>query len=76
METVINSNEIDINFIERIKSLYLNKKVKITVEEVKDFDEMSGKDQLKRIKKMRERHPPFYIPENIDISELANQVNL
>lgn len=76
METVINSNEIDNNFIEKIKNLYLNKKVKITVEEVKSFDEMSGKEQLKRIKKMRARHLPFHVSEDIDISELANQVNL
>ncbi len=76
METIINTNEIDNSFIEEIKNLYFNKKVKITVEEVRSFDEMNGKERLERIKKLRKKHPPFYVPEGIDISDLANQVNI
>lgn len=75
METVINSSEIDVSFIEKIKQLYLNKKVKITIEEVKSFEEMTGKEQWKEIQEMRKKHPPFHISKDIDISRLANQVN-
>lgn len=76
METVINSNEIDNNFIEKIKNLYFNKKVKITVEEVKSFDEMSGKERWKRMQKMQEKYPPRAVSQDINLSELANEVNL
>jgi hypothetical protein len=76
METVINSNEIDGNFLKKIQSLYANKKVRITVEEVKSFDEMSGRERWKRMQEMQEKHPPKIISQDIDVSELANEVNL
>lgn len=76
METVINSNEIDDNFLKKIRNLYADKKVRITVEEVKSFDAMSGEERWKRMQKMQEKHPPKVISKDIDISELANEVNL
>lgn len=76
METVMNSNEIDTNFIEKIKKIYINKKVKITIEEVTPLEQLSGKEKWKLMLEMRKKYPPKVISKDIDLSALANEVNL
>lgn len=74
METVfrLNANEIDNDFLEAFRKLFKNKAVKITVEE--EFTP-NQKELWKGLERVRKKYPPMIISPDINLSELANEVN-
>lgn len=75
MQTVfrLNANEIDNDFLEAFKKLFKNKTVKITVEEESTPNQ---KELWKRLEALQKKYPPKVISKDIDLSALANEVNL
>lgn len=75
MQTVfrLNADEIDNDFLEAFRKLFKNKTVKITVEEESTPNQ---KELWKELEKVRKKYPPMIISSNINLSELANEVNL
>lgn len=69
----LNTNEIDIVFIEKLKSLFQNKEVNISIEEVDSS--VNQYDIYKRMEALNKKYPPKIISPDIDLSALANEVN-
>ena len=70
----LNAQEIDYSFFEAFKKLFKNKEVNIIVEEAnpqKNLYEMYKKSEA-----LQKKYPPREISPEIDLSALANEVNL
>jgi len=70
----LNSQEIDYSFFEAFKKLFHNKEIKITIEEipyssnlVKMFEESEN---------LQKKYKPIEVSSEINLSALANDVNL
>ncbi len=76
MQTVyhINANKIDAGLINSIKDTYGDNPVVITVESG-DFT-TSGLKFFEDMEEIRKSLSHIKVPENINLSELANEVNL
>ncbi len=70
----LNANEIDISFIEKLKELFKNKEVSIKIEEI--VPQNHKKEIFKKLEELNKKYPPMIISPNINLSELANDVNL
>lgn len=66
--------EINSEFIEQVKKLFHNRPVKITVEI--DYEPKSQKEIWRRLELLQKKYPPKVISKDIDLSALANEVNL
>jgi antitoxin YefM len=71
----LNANEIDTNFIEKLKELFKNKEVSIKVEEVEAKPPVNQREILKSLREHRKKYPPKVISKDIDINALIKQVN-
>ena len=76
METSIRMhvNEIDFSFFEAFKKLYKNKEICISISEVPNH--ISQIEMFKASEKLQKKYPPKKIDPSIDLSALANEVNL
>lgn len=74
METVINFNEIDFSFFEKLKKQFGDKMVRITIEETPP--KVSQKEIFKKLEALQKKYPPKIISKDINLSDLANEVNL
>jgi|GEM_PF-800223 len=73
----LNANEIDYNFFETVKKLFKNKTVTITVQEsVEDKTFSTQQEHWIRLEALHKKYPPKVISKDIDLSALANEVNL
>jgi hypothetical protein len=70
----LNINEIDIVFIEKLKSLFHNKEVSIKIEEIPQPN--VHYNMYEESEKLQKKYPPKKISPDIDLSALANEVNL
>jgi hypothetical protein len=70
----LNTSEIDLNFFEAFKKLWSNKEVIITVQEENSI--VDQKTIWTQMEAVRKKYPPFIVAKNINLSELANEVNL
>ncbi len=70
----LNTNEIDSNFFEAFKKLWSNQEVKITVEI--DNTQVDQKELWLQMEATRKKYPPFIVSKDINLSDLANEVNL
>ena len=70
----LNANEIDLNFFEALKKLWSNKKVTITIEV--DNEEIDQKELWQHMEATRKKYPLFKVSKDINLSDLANEVNL
>jgi hypothetical protein len=74
MEKIINFSELDSGFFEGLKKEFGNQKVKISIEPVdKKLNQRQIWDKLEAVRK---KYPPFIVSKDINLSELANEVNL
>ncbi len=69
----LNANEIDISFIEKLKELFKNKEVNISVEEV--TPPVNQYEIFKKMEALNKKYPPKVISKDIDINALIKQVN-
>lgn len=73
----LNAGELDASFVKSVRALYGKKKIRIVIEEVEDI--RAQPDQLELYEKaleVRERFKNAKIDPNINLSDLANEVNL
>jgi hypothetical protein len=62
-------------FWKRILSVFGQKKVRVTVEEIEDVVSQSQYDVYLQIKAIQRQYPPMKVDENIDLSRLADDSN-
>lgn len=62
-------------FWKRILSLFGQKKLRVTVEEIEDVVSHSQYDVYLQMKALQRQHPPIKVDENIDLSRLADDSN-
>lgn len=70
----LNANEIDYSFFEAFQKLFQNKEISIKIEEV--VQPNLHFDMYKESEKLQKKYPPKKISPDIDLSALANEVNL
>ena len=70
----LHSREIDYNFFEAFKKLFQNKEVKITIEEVPNKSNLI--EMFKESEKLNNKYKPMTVSSDIDLSALADDVNL
>ena len=75
MQTIIRLNEVDFSFFEKLKKDFADKEVSLTITEIVK-DEYNPKAALKRMQALQKKYPPKVISKDINLSELANEVNL
>jgi hypothetical protein len=75
MTTVINLRDIDFSFFEKLKKQFGDKEVKITFDEASDLPK-NQKGIFDRLEEFQKKYPPFIVSKDINLSELANEVNL
>jgi hypothetical protein len=65
------------NILKSIKSLFdVSKMVEITVKESEPIDKIDYAMMFKRTELMREKNEKIIVPSDLDLSSLANEVNL
>ena len=69
----LNVNELDMSFIEKLKELFKNKEINISVEETQlPFNQY---EILKKLEQVRRKHSKLSISPDVDINELIDEVN-
>ncbi len=74
METIIKFNDIDFSFFEKLKKQFGDKEVRITIDETPP--KVSQMEIFKKLEALQKKYPPKVISKDIDLSALANEVNL
>jgi len=69
----LNVNELDDNFIEKLKKLFKNKEVSIVVVDKKP--QISQYEMYKKSEALNKKYPPKVKSKDIDINALIKQVN-
>jgi hypothetical protein len=69
----LNTNEIDANFIEKLKEIFKNKEIKISVEEVEPSTNQY--EIFKKMEVLNKKYPPKIISPDIDINALLKEIN-
>ena len=77
MQTIIkfNVNDVDFSFFEKLKEQYANKEASLIINEISKT-KVSQKEIWEEMEEVRKKYPPFIVSPDIDLSELANEVNL
>jgi hypothetical protein len=75
MTTVINLSDIDFSFFEKLKKQFGDKEVSITIKEGTD-SKTSQKGIFDELEELQKKYPPFIVAKDINLSDLANEVNL
>ena len=74
MQTVINLNEIDFGFFEKLKKQYAGKDVSLTINEAPKAKE-NQKTVFKKLEALQKKYPPKVINPNIDIRALIDDAS-
>lgn len=74
MTTVINLKDIDFSFFEKLKKQFGDKEMRITIDEAPA--KVSQREIFKKMEDLQKKYPPKVISKDIDLSALANEVNL
>ena len=74
MTTVINLKDIDFSFFEKLKKQFGDKELRITIDEIPE--KVNQKEIFKKLQALQKKYPPKVISKDIDLSALANEVNL
>ncbi|CAN1526097.1 hypothetical protein MCERE19_01224 [Spirosomataceae bacterium] len=75
MTTVINLRDIDFSFFEKLKMKFGDKEVSITINEGNE-SRTSQKGIFDELEELQKKYPPFIVAKDINLSDLANEVNL
>jgi hypothetical protein len=75
MTTVINLRDIDFSFFEKLKMKFGDKEVSITINEGNE-SRTSQKGFFDELEELQKKYPPFIVAKDINLSDLANEVNL
>jgi len=72
----INSGSLNSSFIDSVKAIFGNKDIKIVVEEVEKDIKPSQKELYQKSLTVIDRFKDVKVDPNLDLSALANEVNL
>jgi len=73
----LSAGELNTSFIKSVQALYGKKRIKIVIEEVEDVPpQLVQREMFKKSEEVRLRLKKLKIDPNLDLSELANEVNL
>ena len=72
----INSGSLNSSFIDSVKAIFGNKDIKIVVEEVEKDIKPSQKELYQKSLAVIDRFKDVKVDPNLDLSALANEVNL
>jgi len=75
MTTVINLSDINFSFFEKLKKQFGDKDVSITIDEGNE-SRTSQKGIFDELEELQKKYPPFIVSKDINLSDLANEVNL
>jgi hypothetical protein len=75
MTTVINLKDVDFSFFEKLKKQFGDREVRITIRESKE-SKTSQKGIFEELEELQKKYPPFVVSKEINLSDLANEVNL
>ena len=71
----LNAGSMTPAFVDLVKKMFGDKEIKVVVEEVKPI-QLSQQDQRRSLMELRELFKDAKVDPNIDISRLADEVNL
>ena len=74
MTTVVNLKDVDFSFFEKLKKQFGDKDVRITIDEAPE--KVSQMEIFRKLEALQKKYPPKVISKDIDLSALANEVNL
>lgn len=72
----LNTRELNANFIQSVRALFGERRIKIVVEEVEDIVVPDQKDLLRQFEDIRLSLKDFKVDPKVNFSELADEVNL
>jgi hypothetical protein len=73
----INTENLNADFIESVKAQFGKRDVKIVIEEVEPTEQpVSQKEVFKKMEELRKKLSHIKVDPNLDLSALANEVNL
>lgn len=72
----INTSQLNIKFIESVKSMFVNRNVRIVVEEIDFNDARIDNSEVKRFLDHRKNHPAIQISDQGDFNQIVDEVNL
>jgi len=72
----INSGNLNNSFIDSVKAMFGNKDIKIVVEEIEKDIKPSQKELYQKSLAVIDRFKDVKVDPNLDLSALANEVNL
>jgi hypothetical protein len=75
MTTVINLKDVDFSFFEKLKKHFGDREVRITIRESKE-SKTSQKGIFEELEELQKKYSPFVVSKEINLSDLANEVNL
>jgi len=75
MTTVVNLKDVDFSFFEKLKKQFGDREVRITIRESKE-SKTSQKGIFEELEELQKKYPPFVVSKEINLSDLANEVNL
>lgn len=73
--TVINLKDIDFSFFEKLKTKYSGKNINVIFDEA-PIEPINQKEIFKELLALQKKYPPFIVSKDINLSDLANEVNL
>lgn len=72
----LSADSLNKDFIENIKDRFTGKKVTITIEDVPDFTPYDQTELFNKMEVLRKKIKHIKVDPNLDLSALANDVNL
>ena len=72
----INTGKLNANFIESVRAMFGNREIKIVIEDVDQAGPVSQKELYKKSLPVIERFKNVKVDPKLDLSALANEVNL
>lgn len=71
----LNAAKLNPSFVDIVKKMFGNKEIRVVVEDVSP-DDVSQQDLYRSVMALRERFKEVKVDPKIDISKLADEVNL
>jgi len=72
----LNTENLNTNFIKSVQALFGNREIKIVIEDIENIEPVRQKELYKKSLTLLERFKNVKVDPNLDLSNLANEVNL
>jgi hypothetical protein len=72
----IKSGSLNVRFLESVRAMFGDREIKIVIEDVEKVGHLSQKELYKKSLPIIDRFKDVKVDPNLDLSALANEVNL